>query len=70
MAYPIYGSTAPKIIWEFLGKIENVSKSLNEGFINNVKNDTEKFGYVLTTMAMFSGDGALVTQKKNGKYRI
>ncbi len=48
--YPIYGSTAPKIMKEFLTTVTTVHR----------KDSTiEKSAFVLTTMELFSGDGAL-----------
>jgi ferredoxin/flavodoxin len=57
IAYPIYGSTAPKIVWEFIEQLKEVSKQKNH---RAVTRNTDKFGFILTTMALFSGDGALV----------
>lgn len=56
IAYPIYGSTLPKIMWEFLDELQKQDFSK----LSNVC----KVGYTLTSVALFSGDGALVPRKK------
>jgi hypothetical protein len=58
IAYPIYGSTAPDIMWAFLETLQKISENTNA----RINNKDEKFGYSITTMALFSGDGALVAK--------
>ncbi|TXT61088.1 MAG: putative 4Fe-4S ferredoxin, iron-sulfur binding [Promethearchaeota archaeon] len=57
IAYPIYGSTAPQIVWNFMESLEEASQKISIDFKENKK---KRFGFILTTMALFSGDGALV----------
>ncbi|WP_457557076.1 EFR1 family ferrodoxin [Candidatus Harpocratesius sp.] len=57
-AYPIYGSTLPNIMRSFLEKCVEIFK--NQETKPDQKN---KQGIILTTMALFSGDGALVPRK-------
>ncbi|MBD3255580.1 MAG: hypothetical protein GF383_10840 [Candidatus Lokiarchaeota archaeon] len=71
IAYPIYGSTAPYIVWDFMERLISISKStlMGDKRLKNTKDGLpdpirEKVGYVLTSMAMFSGDGALILRKK------
>ncbi|UYP45504.1 hypothetical protein NEF87_001789 [Candidatus Lokiarchaeum ossiferum] len=56
IAYPIYGSTLPKIMWQFLDELGQLDFSK----LSNAC----KVGYTLTSVALFSGDGALVPRKK------
>jgi ferredoxin len=65
IAYPIYGSTAPRIMWDFMESLKEVSGTE----LGNEKNgvNLDKFGFILTTMALFSGDGALVLRGKMEK---
>jgi NAD-dependent dihydropyrimidine dehydrogenase PreA subunit len=51
IAYPIYASTLPKIMWNFLDSLIHISSH---------DSTHPKIAYTLTTMAFFSGDGALV----------
>lgn len=60
IAYPIYGSTAPRIIRDFMEFLKSISRRDLQKDKTNV--DSNKFGFILTTMALFSGDGALVLQ--------
>lgn len=65
IAYPIYGSTAPKIVWDFMELLADTADLKSE--IQEEKQENEKFGFILTTMALFSGDGALVLREKMKK---
>lgn len=56
IAYPIYGSTLPEIMWGFLDRLIRICAQFPQM--------EWKIGYTLTTMALFSGDGALVPRKK------
>ncbi|TFF90571.1 MAG: flavodoxin family protein, partial [Promethearchaeota archaeon] len=63
IAYPIYGSTAPKIMWTFIEKLKEASEVIEEG-ISQRNEEKTRISFVITTMALFSGDGALVTRKE------
>ncbi len=56
IAYPVYGSTLPEIMWDFLDRLIRIRRQFPQ--------IERKVGYTLTTMALFSGDGALVPRKK------
>ena len=62
IAYPIYGSTMPAIMWDFLEKLTNL--------VENYSINPPSQSFVLTSMMMFSGDGALVAGKKLKKMGI
>jgi NAD-dependent dihydropyrimidine dehydrogenase PreA subunit len=59
IAYPIYGSTLPSPMWDFIDELSAIEK---ESAIT-----ASKVGYTITTMALFSGDGALVPRKRMKK---
>ena len=61
-AYPIYGSTMPNNLWDFLDRLIEIR--------NSESSLPEKRGFVFTTMSMGSGDGALVAGKKLKKAGI
>lgn len=58
IAYPIYGSDAPNIVKEFLNTMIEAQR---DKFTNQNKH---QFGYVITSMALWSGDGALALADK------
>lgn len=60
-AHPIYGSSAPKILKEF---IEKLSQN-----ISNISQYPKK-SFVITTMELFSGDGALILKKRLNRVNL
>ncbi len=62
IAYPVYGSTLPPFMWQFLKELSKIAQ--------NIPNSTLKPGFTLTTVALFSGDGALVPKKALSAARI
>ena len=60
-AYPIYGSTAPQLMQQF---VNNLSNNLV------IPKDQIKRAFVFTTMELFSGDGALVLKKSLRKNNL
>lgn len=61
IAYPIHSSDAPNIVWDFLDIMIEARQA------NDLDQNPHQFGYVLTSMTHFSGDGALVLSEKMKK---
>ncbi len=64
IAYPIYGSTYPNIMKSFLEELVKASDS--------IPTDQKPPYFVLTSMMIFSGDGAVMPDKylKNGNFAL